>query len=108
MYIWPQDDVLRSFSVRDPGRGRFSGRDVSCRIPDAACTHHADPGRDVSSRIPDAAGQFPVTVITSTVPTASCISASIFSASIVSSLRMIFMFGLVTGCFATKIVQQSS
>ena len=46
--------------------------------------------------------------ITSAVLSAASISSSIFSASFSSDLRITFRFGFVTGCFATKIVQQSS
>ena len=35
-------------------------------------------------------------------------SSSIQSESLCSDLLMTLIFGLVTGCFATKIVQQSS
>lgn len=44
----------------------------------------------------------------SAVSIAVAIISSIFSASFCSELRMILIFGFVTGCFATKIVQQSS
>ena len=48
------------------------------------------------------------TMIVSTVFTASANSSSIFSLKFSSDLRITSTFGLVTGCFATKIVQQSS
>ena len=48
------------------------------------------------------------TVITSVVSMAVAISSSIFSASFNSDFLINSTFGLVTGCFATKIVQQSS
>ena len=46
--------------------------------------------------------------IVSTVSIAVFISSSIFSFRCCSLLLMILIFGFVTGCFATKIVQQSS
>ena len=51
---------------------------------------------------------YPSMWITSTVSMASCINASIFSLNFLSSLWITFKFGFVTGCFATKMVQQSS
>lgn len=48
------------------------------------------------------------TTISSFVSRAVCTSPSIFSSRFFSCLRITFRFGLVTGCFATKIVQQSS
>ena len=48
------------------------------------------------------------TVIVSVVSMAVCISSSIFSFRCCSERSIIFRFGFVTGCFATKIVQQSS
>ena len=51
---------------------------------------------------------YPSTRITSTVSIAACIRSSIFSSSFFSSFFMTFKLGFVTGCFATKIVQQSS
>ena len=47
-------------------------------------------------------------LITSTVSSAVFTSSSIFSARFSSDLWITLIFGLVTGCFATKIVQQSS
>ena len=51
---------------------------------------------------------FASTQMVSVVSIASFTSSSIFSSSLVSDLLMILIFGLVTGCLATKIVQQSS
>ena len=48
------------------------------------------------------------TTISSFVSRAVCTSPSIFSSRFFSCFRITFRFGLVTGCFATKIVQQSS
>ena len=48
------------------------------------------------------------TTINSFVSSAVCTSSSIFSSRFFSCLRITFRFGLVTGCFATKMVQQSS
>ena len=48
------------------------------------------------------------TEMTSSVSNAVLTISSIFSSSLVSDLWMIFKFGFVTGCFATKMVQQSS
>ena len=48
------------------------------------------------------------TTINSPVSSAVCTSSSIFSSRFFSCLRITFRFGLVTGCFATKMVQQSS
>ena len=48
------------------------------------------------------------TTISSFVSRAVCTSSSIFSSRFFSCLRITFRFGLVTGCFATKMVQQSS
>lgn len=48
------------------------------------------------------------TRIVSVVSIAVCISSSIFSSSRHSDFLICFKLGLVTGCFATKIVQQSS
>ena len=52
-------------------------------------------------------GYFP-TVITSAVSTAVFTSSSIFSDRFSSDFSILSTFGFVTGCFATKIVQQSS
>ena len=46
--------------------------------------------------------------ITSLVSSAVFISSSIFSSSFFSEFLIFFKLGFVTGCFATKIVQQSS
>ena len=48
------------------------------------------------------------THIVSVVSIAVCTSSSILSSRCVSLRLMILIFGFVTGCFATKIVQQSS
>ena len=48
------------------------------------------------------------TLITSVVSIAVRISSSIFSSRFNSDFAMRSTFGFVTGCFATKIVQQSS
>ena len=48
------------------------------------------------------------TIITSVVSIAVFISSSITSLSLSSDFLILFIFGFVTGCFATKIVQQSS
>ncbi len=47
-------------------------------------------------------------ITTSAVSIASFTSSSIFSLSFLSLRSMTSMIGFVTGCFATKIVQQSS
>ena len=46
--------------------------------------------------------------IVSVVSIAVCISSSIFSFNLSSDFLICLRLGLVTGCFATKIVQQSS
>ena len=51
---------------------------------------------------------FYFTSMTSTVSIACFISSSIFSFRFSSERRITSIFGFVTGCFATKIVQQSS
>ena len=48
------------------------------------------------------------TTISSFVSRAVLTSPSIFSSRFFSCFRITFRFGLVTGCLATKIVQQSS
>ena len=52
--------------------------------------------------------RYAATTINSFVSSAVCTSSSIFSSRFFSCLRITFRFGLVTGCFATKMVQQSS
>ncbi len=51
---------------------------------------------------------YSLTTMTSLVSSAVLTISSIFSAKFSSCLRITFTFGFVTGCFATKIVQQSS
>ena len=48
------------------------------------------------------------TRIISVVSIAVCTSSSIFSSSFLSERLIAFRFGFVTGCLATKMVQQSS
>ena len=48
------------------------------------------------------------TMIVSTVFTASANRSTIYSLKFSSDLRITSTYGFVTGCFATKIVQQSS
>ncbi len=54
------------------------------------------------------AAHFYPTTISSAVSIALSTISSIFSASFSSERLITLMFGFVTGCFATKIVQQSS
>ena len=51
---------------------------------------------------------FQDTVITSALSTAVCSISPIFSCSFTSERLITFRLGFVTGCFATKMVQQSS
>ena len=73
--------------------------------PENPCGKRAKPAK------PQPGGHRPryaSTTISSFVSRAVCTSPSIFSSRFFSCLRITFRFGLVTGCFATKIVQQSS
>ena len=73
------------------------------------CGKRAKPAEpQPGGRISGVSLHYASTTISSFVSRAVCTSPSIFSSRFFSCLRITFRFGLVTGCFATKIVQQSS
>ena len=65
-------------------------------------------GEARARRVREALSPYASATISSFVSSAVCTSSSIFSSRFFSCLRITFKFGFVTGCFATKIVQQSS
>lgn len=104
--IWGECPTARGHRPRAARRPHASSPSSASKNP---CGKRAKPAEpQPGGRISGVSLHYASTTISSFVSRAVCTSPSIFSSRFFSCLRITFRFGLVTGCFATKIVQQSS